>query len=395
VIPSPIRPLVAKTLAGLEDLLAAELEVMGATQIQKLTRAVAFTGDKALIYRANYLSRYAIKILIPLTEFEADTVEELYEGVKRYDWDNLMTFRDTFVVESVLVNAPFDHSHYISLKVKDAVADWFKEKYHRRPSVSKDNADIHLSLYVNRNQCTLYLDSSGEPLFKRGYRVAVGEAPISEVLAAGLIGLTGWKGEVNFVDPFCGSGTLLIEAAMLAQNIPAGQYRNHFGFMRWRDFDRMLWEDIKSDARKRKKEQEVEILGSDIDEGALLNARKNIRRAGLDRDITLQRADFRQTSFDGPGVMVCNPPYGERLKPNDIVALYKSIGDTLKHHYKSFDAWIISSDFHAFKHIGLKPKPKLTLFNGPLECRFARFEIYEGSRRNRYQNSEPENSDEV
>lgn len=201
MIPSPIRPLVAKTLAGLEDLLAAELEVMGATQIQKLTRAVAFTGDKALIYRANYLSRYAIKILIPLTEFEADTVEELYEGVKRYDWDNLMTFRDTFVVESVLVNAPFDHSHYISLKVKDAVADWFKEKYHRRPSVSKDNADIHLSLYVNRNQCTLYLDSSGEPLFKRGYRVAV-KAPISEVLAAGLIGLTGWKGEVNFVDPF-------------------------------------------------------------------------------------------------------------------------------------------------------------------------------------------------
>lgn len=388
MIPSPIRPLVAKTLAGLEDLLAAELKVMGATQIQKLTRAVAFTGDKALIYQANYLSRYAIKILMPLTEFEADTVEELYEGVKRYDWDNLMTFRDTFVVETVLVKAPFDHSHYISLKVKDAVADWFNEKYHRRPSVSKDNADIHLSLYVNRNQCTLYLDSSGEPLFKRGYRVAVGEAPISEVLAAGLIGLTGWKGEVNFVDPFCGSGTLLIEAAMLAQNIPAGQYRQHFGFMRWRDFDRLLWNDIKSDARKRRRAQEVEIFGSDIDEKALQNARKNISRTGLENDITLNRADFRETSFDGPGVMVCNPPYGERLKPDDIVTLYKSIGDTLKHNYKGFEAWIISSDFYAFKHIGLKPKPKLTLYNGPLECRFARFEIYEGSRKARYQTPE-------
>ena len=391
MIPPQTRQLVAKTLSGLEDLLAAELEALGATGIQRLTRAVAFEGDKALIYKANYQSRYAIKILVPLVEFEAATVEELYEGVKRYDWEQLMTFRDTFVVESVLVNAPFDHSHYISLKVKDAVADWFNEKYHRRPSVSKDNADIHLSLYVNRTHCTLYLDSSGEPLFKRGYRVAVGEAPISEVLAAGLIGLTGWKGEVNFVDPFCGSGTLLIEAAMQAQNIPAGQYRQHFGFMRWRDFDRLLWNDIKSDARKRRRNQEVEIFGSDMDEKALQNAHKNVRRAGLENDITLNRADFRETSFDGPGVLVCNPPYGERLKPDDIVALYKSIGDTLKHNYKGFDAWIISSDFYAFKHIGLKPKPKFTLYNGPLECRFARFEIYEGSRRARYQS--PDNGE--
>lgn len=395
MIPSTTRPLVAKTLAGLEDLLANELEALGATHIRKLTRAVAFDGDKTLIYKANYLSRYAIKILVPLTEFKANTVEELYKGVKHYDWEQLMTFRDTFVVETVLVNSPFDHSHYISLKVKDAIADWFSEKYHRRPSVSKDNADIHLSLYVNGTQCTLYLDSSGEPLFKRGYRVAVGEAPISEVLAAGLIGLTGWKGDVNFVDPFCGSGTLLIEAAMLAQNIPAGQFRQQFGFMRWRDFDRMLWDDIKKDARKLRRTQEVEIFGSDIDEKALMNARKNIRRAGLENDITLKKADFRETSYDGPGVLVCNPPYGERLKPNDIIALYKSIGDTLKHQYKGFDAWIISSDFHAFKHIGLRPKPKLTLYNGPLECRFARFEIYEGSRRSRYQSSDPDNSNEV
>ncbi len=394
MIPSHTKQFVAKTLAGLEDLLAAELESMGATSINKLTRAVAFEGDKAMIYKANYLSRYAIKILVPLVEFEAATVDELYHGVKQYPWEQLMTFRDTFVVEAVLVNSSFDHSHYISLKVKDAVADRFNEKYHRRPSVSKDNADMHLSLYVYRTHCTLYLDSSGEPLFKRGYRVAVGEAPISEVLAAGLIGLTGWKGEVNFVDPFCGSGTLLIEAAMQAQNIPAGQYRPHFGFMRWRDFERMLWQDIQSDARKRTRNQEVEIFGSDIDEKALLNAQKNIRRAGLENDITLKKADFRKTSFDGPGIMVSNPPYGERLKPDDIVALYKSIGDTLKHHYKGFDAWIISSDFHAFKHIGLKPKPKLTLFNGPLECRFARFEIYEGSRKARYQPSATENESE-
>lgn len=395
MIPPHTQHFIAKTLSGLEDLLAAELESMGARSISKLTRAVAFEGDKALLYKANYLSRYAIKILVPLTEFEADSVEALYEGVKRYNWEQIMSFRDTFVVEAVLVNSPFDHSHYIALKVKDAIADWFNEKYRRRPSVSKDDADIHLSLYVNKTQATLYLDSSGEPLFKRGYRVAVGEAPISEVLAAGLIGLTGWKGDVNFVDPFCGSGTLLIEAAMLAQNIPAGQYRQRFGFMRWRDFDRLLWEDIKSDARKRRRAQEVEIFGSDIDEKALLNARKNIHRAGFENDITLKRADFRETSFDGPGVLVCNPPYGERLKPDDIVALYKSIGDTLKHNYQGFDAWIISSDFHAFKHIGLRPKPKLTLFNGPLECRFARFEIYEGSRKARYRPDTPEGTGEA
>lgn len=381
MIPPSTTRFIAKTLAGLEPVLAAELEQLGASDLEVLTRAVAFTGSKETVYKANYLSRTAIKILVPLAEFEASTNDELYEGVKKVDWDTIMSFRDTFVVEAVLVNSAFTHSHFISLKVKDAVADWFVEKHKRRPDVDKENPDISLSLFVSGRKCILYLDSSGEPTYKRGYRQSVGLAPINEALAAGMIMLTGWNGETNFVDPFCGSGTLLIEAAMIAQNIPAGQYRNEYGFMKWRDFDRSMWNQIKSDAAKKRKEQDCEIFGSDMSAQAIDNAKQNLKKARLNDDVTLRRAKFEDTSFDGPGIMVSNPPYGERLKSEDIVALYKSIGDTLKKNYLGFDAWIITSDLFALKHLGLHPSRKIHLFNGPLECRFNKFEIYEGSRK--------------
>ncbi|GAB6278200.1 MAG: THUMP domain-containing protein [Lentimicrobium sp.] len=381
LIPPNTHLFVAKTLAGLEEALEQELKELGATNTQILTRAVSFEGTRETIYRANYHCRTAIKILVPLIQFKASSNEELYEGVRSFQWDQMMSFRDTFMVETVLVHSAFQHSHFISLKTKDAVADWFTDKYKRRPNVDRENPDIRLSLYIHQDECTLYLDSSGDPLFKRGYRLAQGPAPMSEVLAAGLIKLSGWNGEVNFVDPFCGSGTLLTEAALIAHNLPAGLFRKSFGFMHWRDFDRTLWNDIKADARKRKRNQECEIFGSDISEEAITIASKNIHRAGFSNEITLKKARFEDTSFDGPGVLVTNPPYGERLQTNDIVALYKSIGDTLKHNYKGFDAWIITSDFFALKNLGLHPTKKITLYNGPLECRFAHFEIYEGSRK--------------
>ena len=381
LIPQNAKQFVAKTLAGLEPLLEKELLDAGATGTEILTRAVAFTGTRETVYKANYLCRTAIKILVPLTEFQAGDNDALYQGVKQVEWDKVMDYRDTFVVEAVLVNSEFQHSHFISLKVKDAIADWFTEKFNRRPSVDRENADISISLYVNGTDCTLYLDSSGEPLFKRGYRAATGLAPMSEVLAAGLIQLSGWDGSVNFVDPFCGSGTLLIEASLLAKNIPAGQFRKGFGFMRWRDFDRTLWNDIKAEAQKKIQPQECEIFGSDMSVRAIQSSAENIRRAGLKDEITLRQSKFEDTSFDGPGMMVSNPPYGERLMHNDIVSLYKSIGNTLKNNYLGFDAWIITSDFQALKHVGLHPNRKIPMFNGPLECRFAHFEIYEGSRK--------------
>jgi putative N6-adenine-specific DNA methylase len=381
LIPSNTTRFIAKTLAGLESVLASELLELGATEIEILTRAVAFTGTKETVYKANYLCRTAIKILVPLAEFEATTNDELYEGVKRVEWDTIMSFRDTFVVEAVLVNSAFTHSHYISLKVKDAVADWFVEKFKRRPDVDKDNPDISLSLFVSGKNCILYLDSSGEPTYKRGYRQAIGLAPINEALAAGMIMLTGWDKQVNFVDPFCGSGTFLIEAAMLAQNIPAGQFRNEYGFMKWRDFDRTMWNQVKSDAARRIKKQECEIFGSDMSAMAVDHSKQNLKKARLLDDVTLRKARFEETSFDGPGVLISNPPYGERMKNDDIVALYKSIGDTLKKHYLGFDAWIITSDLFALKHLGLHPSRKIHLFNGPLECRFNKFEIYQGSRK--------------
>lgn len=381
MIPKDAHRFIAKTLAGLEPLVEQELIACGARNTELLTRAVAFEGDRETVYKANYLSRLAIKILVPLIHFEADTNETLYEGVRQYDWDTVLDYRDTFVVEAVLVNSVFTHSHFISLKVKDAVADWFTDKYRRRPNVDRENADIGLSLYVNGKECTLYLDSSGDPLFKRGYRVATGQAPISEVLAAGLIRLSGWDQKVNFVDPFCGSGTLLIEAAMMAHNIPAGQFRKGFGFMRWRDFNRMLWNDVKSDARRKRTPQECEIFGSDKSNRAIQIAAENIRRTGLMDEITLRESRFEDTAYDGPGVVVTNPPYGERLQHDDIVGLYRTIGDVLKKNYQGFDAWIITSDFFALKHVGLHPACKIPLFNGPLECRFAHFEIYEGSRK--------------
>lgn len=296
----------------------------------------------------------------------------------------------TIALDAVVTDSPITHSHYASLKSKDAIVDRFRSNSGVRPSVDIDNPDIRINLHIYRNKCDVSLDSSGMSLHKRGYRQAIAEAPLSEVLAAGLILLSGWDRKSNFIDAMCGSGTLLIEAALIANNIAPGQYRENFGFMRWNDYDNDLWNRMVDASMHDGVEFDHRIVGSDISERNLAAARTNIRSARLHKDIELVVAPFDGFEPpDGPGILIMNPPYGERIVVDDIVKLYQSIGDRLKSRYSGFDAWIISADFNALKFIGLKPTAKLPVFNGQLECRFVHFSIYQGSKRARANTSEP------
>ena len=376
---------IAKTISGLEEVLAGELTALGAKDIQIITRAVSFSGDKKLLYEANYWCRTALRILKPLFSFKAATNDELYKNIYDYEWENVFSVDNTFSIDAVVNDSTFTHSHFVSLKVKDAIADKFRNKGGARPSVNTEDPDIKINIHIYQDHCDISLDSSGESLHKRGYRVAVGLAPLSEVLAAGLVLLSGWDGKKNFVDPMCGSGTLLIEAALIAQNIPPGIFKKTFSFMKWKDFDRNLWEEIKREATNKEKEMECRITGSDISARAIRNTRGNVIAANLQKAISLQVASFDEFKPpEGNGVMVMNPPYGERIEQEDIVGFYKSIGDSLKRNYGGYDAWIISSDLNAMKFIGLKPTRKIAVFNGPLECRFMKFSIYEGSKKAKF-----------
>lgn len=376
---------IAKTISGLEDVLAGELTALGAKDIQNITRAVSFSGDKRLLYEANLWCRTALRILKPLFSFTASTNDELYKNIYDFEWENIFSVDNTFAIDAVVNDSSFNHSHFVSLKVKDAIADRFRAKGGARPSVDTEDPDIKINIHIFKDHCDVSLDSSGESLHKRGYRVAVGLAPLSEVLAAGLILLSGWDGKKNFVDPMCGSGTILIEAAMIAQNIPPGIFKRSFSFMNWKDFDGKLWDQIKREAAGKEKEMECRITGSDISARAIRNTRGNVIAANMQKAISLQVASFDEFKPpEGNGVMIMNPPYGERIEQEDIVGFYKSFGDSLKKNYGGYDAWIISSDLNAMKFIGLKPTRKIAVFNGPLECRFMKFSIYEGSKKDKY-----------
>lgn len=386
---------IAKTFAGTEELLAGELAATGATDIRILKRAVAFSGNTAHLYRANYVCRTALRILKPIFIFEIATEEDLYKQIYSLAWEKIFSLEQTFAIDSFVHESVLTHSLYVSLKAKDAIADHFRDQTGKRPSVDTSNPDIRINLHLAANKCTLSLDSSGESLHKRGYRVAQGPAPISEALAAALIMFSGWNGQCNFYDPMCGSGTLLTEAAMIAQKIPAGYYRDKFGFMNWNDFDSELWEKIKDEENANICESECEIHGSDNSQPALENALKNITNARLHRDIELHHAAMADFDFAaGPGMIIMNPPYGERMQEDDLIALYQSIGDTLKKKCSGYDAWIISSGLDAFKFIGLRPAKKMTLYNGPLECRYACFSVYEGSKKSKHNEETPAQTDE-
>jgi len=375
--------LVATTLFGLEEILAGELKALGAENITVYKRAVGFNGNKRLIYAANLWCRTALRILMPIREFDVNNEQDLYNKISLINWQEYLDVKGTLAIDAVVNNSDLTHSKFVAQKTKDAIADQFRNKFGERPSVDLDNPSLRINIHIDKNHCTVALDSSGIPLFKRGYRQATGDAPINEVLAAGLILLSGWQKDCDFIDPMCGSGTMLIEAAMIANNIAPGNYRKIYGFMKWKDYDSALWNEILKDSYLQQTEFDYEICGSDISSRAIEIAKENIKAAGFHKDITLQVCAFDQSHpASEKGIIISNPPYGERLQQDDIIAFYKTIGDTLKKNYTGHSAWVISSDIEALKFIGLHPSRKIKIFNGQLECKFVRFDVYEGSKKN-------------
>ena len=376
--------MVAKTMAELEDVLAEELIELGAQNVEVGNRMVSFTGDNALLYKANLHCRTALRILKPIHTFVANNADEVYEEIKKIDWEQYLSLNNTFLIDSVVFSHIFRHSKFVAYRVKDGIADYFMEKYDKRPSVSVTNPDLVFNIHIAHNKCTLSLDSSGESLHMRGYRIAQTDAPLNEVLAAGMILKSGWRGESNFIDPMCGSGTLLIEAAMIALNIPPGIHREGFAFEKWPDFDSELFSDIYNDDSEAKT-FDHKIIGTDISGHAIAIAERNVKNAGLKNEISLEVKPFQQyTEAPQPaGVIMMNPPYGERIKINDIEALYNMIGERLKHVFTGYDAYVLSNKKENFDGVGLKPAKRFFLFNGPLEVEMRKYEIFAGRRDDR------------
>lgn len=374
--------MLAKTFKGLEEVLAQELIELGANDVQLERRAVSFRGDKALLYRANFCLRTAIRILVPIVSFKAKDTDELYQQLRRLDWSQYMKVDSTFAIDATVYSDAFRNSRFVTYRAKDAIADYWVENAHKRPNVSTQTPDLLFNIHIAKEQVTLSLDSSGESLHKRGYRVATTEAPINEVLAAGMLLLAGWKGQSDFYDPMCGSGTLLIEAALIARNIAPGVFRQSFAFEQWPDFDSDLWSDIYNDDSQ-EREFEHTIYGSDASFYAIQQAAKNIKSAGVQKDIELKQIRIEELKpiADTNALVMLNPPYGERLKSNkEMEDLYSAIGTTLKHQFAGATAWIISSNEAAMKCIGLKPTAKLRLLNGELDCQFNKYELFNGKR---------------
>lgn len=382
MLPDNQIKMTATTLYGLEEILAKELQNLGASQITQENRAVTFHGDKRLLYRANLEIRTALKILVPIHSFTARDDDTLYAQVREVDWRQYMGVNDTLAVDNVVHSKHFTHSKYVALRVKDAIVDQFREQNGKRPSVDLENPSLRINIYISHDECILSLDSSGDSLHRRGYRIDGEMAPLNEVLAAGMVQLTGWQADTHFIDPMCGSGTILCEAALFALNIAPNIHRDDFGFMQWPDFDPNLWQEVRVKAQKNERPFEYQIIGSDVSGKALDSARKNITRAGLDEIIRLAKSAFeeREPSVE-EGIIVMNPPYGERMETDDIIAFYRQIGDQLKQNYHGFDAWILSGNRDALKHVGLRPSENIILYNGPIECRFQKFPLYKGSRK--------------
>jgi len=374
--------IVVKTQGGLEPLLAEELRILGATNIEEHKRAVSFDGDKALLYKSNLCLRTALRILVPIRKFSALNEQELYDGVKQINWSEYMDVDGTLAVEGSANSELFNHTKYIALKTKDAIVDQFREKFGKRPNVDIEQPDLRLNLHIHQHECTLSLDSSGESLHRRGYRAEANMAPLNEVTAAALIIHSGWNGEGVFMDGMCGSGTILIEAAMYAKNIPANIIREWFGFMGWKDFDKELWKQIRDEAIAGIKESKATFIGNDSVFKVIEIARGNVLKAGLKDEIQLTNKRFEeQRPPEGGGILIMNPPYGERLEIEEINTFYKLMGDTLKKYFTGFDAWILSSNKDALKHLGLSTSKRLIVYNGPLECKFHKYEMYRGSKK--------------
>jgi len=374
--------LIAKTLFGLEEVLAEEISNLGAVDVQLANRAVLFKGDKSLLYKVNYCARTALSVLMQVAEFRIKSKDDLYNGGARIKWEQFMGPDDTFSIVPVVNSQYFSHTGYAGLILKDAIADYFRQKTGKRPSVNTDDPSILINLHISNDIVTISIDSSVVPLFKRGYRQEQAVAPLNEVLAAGILLISGWNASANLTDPMCGSGTIPIEAGLIACNIPSGKFRRFFGFQRWKDFDEELFEKIKRECDKQMRPSTVKIKGSDISELAVTQSAANVAGAGLTDVVSLERCDFKDLKADSEnGYLFLNPPYGQRLQPEEIEGLYGMIGTTLKHNFPGTTAWLITSNKECIKKVGLKSKEKRTLFNGALECVLLKYEMYSGSKR--------------
>ncbi|MGX9987069.1 THUMP domain-containing class I SAM-dependent RNA methyltransferase [Soonwooa purpurea] len=375
-----------KTFFGLEPILAEELKKLGGRNVEIKNRAVNCEGDLGFLYKINYSCRTALKILVPIKSFKAFNEDRFYDRLFDVQWDEYMSIDQSFVIDATVNSERFSHSQFMTLKMKDAIVDYFKMKYKARPNVDSKNPDIKFHLHIDRELVVISLDSSGDPLFKRGYRQIQTEAPINEVLASGLLQIAGWDGKGNFLDPMCGSGTLLIEAAMIAMDLPAQIFRKKFAFQNWKNYDAELFKTIKEFRINRVKEFTGKIVGYDIDLKALDAAKTNIEFAEMEDVIEVRKQNFFDSKKDlFPLLMVFNPPYNERIAI-DVEDFYKKIGDTFKQNYPNTLAWLITSDLEASKKIGLRPSRKVKLFNGKLETRFLQYEMYEGTKKAKFDN---------
>lgn len=378
--------MIAKTFFGFEEILAKELTMLGAQDVEPGVRMVSFKGDKGFMYKANISLRTALKILKPIYHFRASTEEHLYKGISGIHWSKYLHADQTFVIDTTVHSEHFKHSQYVSQKSKDAIVDQFRSRFGQRPSVEKDHPDLRINIHIDKDQVSVALDTSGRSLHQRGYRTATNIAPINEVLGAGMLLLSGWDGQGDFLDPMCGSGTLLVEAAMIACNIPANINRREFGFEKWNDWDNELFDTITDSLLKKVREFHYTITGYDKAPSAVQKAKDNVINANLQEYIKISEKNFFDTQKEtkGPLHIAFNPPYGERLDIQ-MERFYREIGDTLKKEYPGTNAWMITANLEALKFVGLRPSRKIKLFNGSLEARLVKYEMYEGSKRTKFQ----------
>lgn len=381
--------MIAKTFFGFEEILARELQQLGAQNVEPGTRAVSFRGDKGFMYKANLALRTAIKILKPIYQFRAANDQALYRGIQGIDWSTYLQANQTFVINTTIHSDHFRHSQFVSQKAKDAIVDQFREKTGVRPGIDKDFPDLRINIHIDREQVSVSLDTSGDSLHHRGYRTATNIAPINEVLAAGMVLLSGWDGQCDFLDPMCGSGTILAEAAMIACNIPANINRREFAFEKWNDWDNALFDQIVESLLKKTREFHHTIKGYDKAPSAVNKAKDNIANANLGEYVSIEQRNFFDTEKEtsGPLHILFNPPYGERLDI-EMERFYRELGDTMKQGYPGTNAWFITANLDALKFVGLKPSRKIKLFNGSLEGRLVKYEMYEGSKKGKYSNRE-------
>ena len=365
-----------KTLFGFEDILAKEVKELGGEKIEKITRGVKCEGNPAFLYRANLSLRTAMKIMVPIHTFHAKNEQQLYDGMMAFHWSHFLDVDQTFAIDPVVFSEIFTHSKFVGYKAKDAIVDQFRNKFRRRPSIDTDNPDVQLNVHCANDFFTVSMDSSGAALNQRGYREEGHRAPMNEVLAAGMLTLSGWDKKLPLVDPMCGSGTILVEAAMMAMNMGPNLKRKEFGFRTWPEYSPILFNTVLSEEQAKVRKPQIDLTGIDIDDKAVQLARKSLGKIGLRREVRIKTMDFREFKpINEKGIIVTNPPYGERIG-DDILDFYKSMGDAFKNNFKGYDAWLISSNKKALKQIGLKDSSRATLYNGKLECDFCHYQLY-------------------